>query len=382
MPDVEKKTDESLDKEQTETSSSEGEKTKTDLKKRGFFGTLYDYAASFWAGIKAVSQNEEVGTFGTLYGFGATLASGVKSIFALLGKPIGLVTAIPIVQTVINGFYAILDLVEAIFLSKETRATKAIKGINAVTSTGLGIASLVLSLNPATAPIGATLSLIAASISVVNSAYEYYAANVKLTEAEEVLKKAETEHAKPEQIAIYKKDVEKCNLEVQNKFNNLLMNSLSLICGICLVLAGVAVATGLFSPIGIGILGAVLLVGLTFKAYYDKYHTESPKKPEAPRPAAANDQKYEDRGNVKEIGAQLTPNKEAEVKLLQESIAKPVASTAKPVKVIDKPGLTLAAEVTKSLHNNKSSVAPKPEETKKPSQDATFTAKKSSKDNS
>ena len=113
----------------------------------------------------------------------------VNNITKLIGHSLGIaLKVIPPLNALVNGIILVIDLVEAIFLSEETRNRRAVKIINSVTGTGLTIAAAILLFNPATAPLGAVLSASAIGLGTLKEGFYWYKARNDLQQARLKLK--------------------------------------------------------------------------------------------------------------------------------------------------------------------------------------------------
>lgn len=116
------------------------------------------------------------------------------NILSLAGESLGKVAQIfPPLNAVMIGLLCAIDLVEAIFLSKETRNRRVVKAVNNASCTALTITATVLILNPATAPLGAALSAVAMVFAVGNDAFFWYKArrDLRIATKQSLMVKAE-----------------------------------------------------------------------------------------------------------------------------------------------------------------------------------------------
>ena len=198
----------------------------------------------------------------------------VKDTFTFLGRSIeGFVKFVPPLEFAVSGFFTILDLVEAVLLSEKIRALEAVKIFNSITSLSLGIASLILTLNPATAPLGAILSISAIGVSCVKYAYSWYVAGNELAAAKTELLKAQEANETTKCESLNKK-VYQCEKKLSSEQTRFYMNIASLACAVALVLTGIAAVTAIFNPVGLGIFGLSLLALTTAKVVNDTFFTK------------------------------------------------------------------------------------------------------------
>jgi hypothetical protein len=133
-------------------------------------------------------QAKQVQKVGLYYNFFYRLASITTNTLELAGQSIGFIGKIlPPLNALVTGMLFIVDLVEALFISRETRNRRAMKITNSIVATGLSTAALVLSFNPATAPLGLTLSAGAMAMSATKDAFFWYKARRDLRNATQTL---------------------------------------------------------------------------------------------------------------------------------------------------------------------------------------------------
>jgi hypothetical protein len=134
---------------------------------------------------KQTGQIQNVaGSYSLFYRTWAVTTSAIQ----LAGTAIGAAASyIPFINAIFNGLFFVVDMVEAIFISQETRNRRFVKALNSTIGTGLTIASVVLSLNPATAPLGLALSATAIGIATAKEAFFWYKASKDLRTAKEKL---------------------------------------------------------------------------------------------------------------------------------------------------------------------------------------------------
>lgn len=87
---------------------------------------------------------------------------------------------IPPLNALLSGMLYAIELIEAIFISREAMKSRLIQGTNALLSVGLSIAAVVLTLNPATFVIGICMSAGAMGISTIKEGYFWYEASKDL----------------------------------------------------------------------------------------------------------------------------------------------------------------------------------------------------------
>ncbi len=132
-------------------------------------------------------QLEKLEKANTFYRLAYKSWSVIKDILTLLHDTVGkLATILPPLNAFIKGTFFVIELVEAIFISKEVRNTKTVKIINSAIGTGLTIAGTILIFNPVTAPLGAMLFAGAMFIATITDGFFWYKAskNLKTTKAE------------------------------------------------------------------------------------------------------------------------------------------------------------------------------------------------------
>jgi hypothetical protein len=130
---------------------------------------------------KQTAQIQKVGVFYRLwYRIGSTVTGVIK----VAGQSIGAAAKIlPPLNALITGVFFMIDLVESLFISKETRNRRAVKIANSTICTGLCVAAVVLSFNPATAPLGAALAAGAMAVASVKEGFFWYKASRDLRRA-------------------------------------------------------------------------------------------------------------------------------------------------------------------------------------------------------
>jgi hypothetical protein len=138
--------------------------------------------------VKQTAQIQNAaGNYGLFYRAWAVLTGAIR----LAGVTIGTAALyIPFINAIFNGLFFVVDMVEAIFISQETRNRRFVKAFNATIGMGLTIASVVLSLNPATAPLGLVLTATAIGISTAKEAFFWYKGTKDLRIAKEKLSAA------------------------------------------------------------------------------------------------------------------------------------------------------------------------------------------------
>jgi membrane protein implicated in regulation of membrane protease activity len=135
--------------------------------------------------VKQAAQIQNAGALYKLfYRIGSTVTGAIKVAGATIGEAAKI---LPPLNALITGMLFIIDLVEAVFISKETRNRRAIKIANSVIGTGLSIAAVVLSFNPATSPLGIALSAGAMAIASAKDAVFWYKASRDLRKAKKAL---------------------------------------------------------------------------------------------------------------------------------------------------------------------------------------------------
>jgi hypothetical protein len=99
-----------------------------------------------WQARQAQQIQNAAGNYRLFYRTWAVTASAIQ----LAGTTIGTVVSyIPFVNAIFNGLFFVIDMVEAIFISQETRNRRFVKAFNSTIGTGLTVASVVESGNRA-----------------------------------------------------------------------------------------------------------------------------------------------------------------------------------------------------------------------------------------
>jgi len=225
------------------------------------------------------------------------IGSLIKNSFKVAGHEIvKLSMAIPPVNAFVTGVFLMVDLAEAIFLSKEARDVRAVKAITATISTGFVIAAAVMLLHPLTFPLASVFSTLAMGVSTVRDGYYWYKSSQALAAKEEEFaeakqnyesEKAEYDYAKiqydrgelsPQLMDQHRKqlnssiancnakseEVSKKTAENSEKMRNFFFTGLSFIGMGLITLAGVAVAGFILAnPVALGVVGLVVLAVAT-----------------------------------------------------------------------------------------------------------------------
>lgn len=168
---------------------------------------------------------------------------------------------IPPVNAVISGMFATIDLVEALFISEETKNRRAVKGVTATISIGLTITSTIMVLNPATAPIGAALLAGAMLVSTLKEGFFWYKTNKDVRRAKAALAVAKMNSpADEKQITELTEKVKSCRAIRNSRRQSFFYNALSLIGTILLAISAFALVGSIVAnPFTLGVLGLVAI---------------------------------------------------------------------------------------------------------------------------
>lgn len=207
------------------------------------------------------------------------LFEAVRYTLAQIGEFIGRTIKItgqifPPLYAVISGFGAILDIIEAVFISKEKLNRRMIVMTNSIISSSAGIASFILAFNPATAPLGAVLLAASSAVAAIKESIFWYKSSRDLRAAKN----------EPNDSTSHKEKIARLESERDSARKNFFYSLLSSVSTILATIVAFAVVGALtIHPVGllaIGITAVVIAGGLTIMGIKDKFfskHKESTK---------------------------------------------------------------------------------------------------------
>ncbi|MEO8401453.1 MAG: hypothetical protein ABI597_06595 [Gammaproteobacteria bacterium] len=234
---------------------------------------------------KQITQTQEVNVqVKWFFRLGSVITNAIK----VAGDAIGIVgKIIPPLNALITGMFTIVDLVEAIFISQETRQRRGVKIFTSIMGSGLTIAAAVLTFNPLTAPLGAALSAGAMFVATIKEAYFWYNAKIDLDNAKknlvvssEELANFTTSHPTDKAginklkntISVHKAAVYKARITRNEKRRAFAYNALSFVGMTLLAVTAFALAGAILAnPIGLGIAGVSLLAVAVVGGAYNTY---------------------------------------------------------------------------------------------------------------
>lgn len=230
---------------------------------------------------KAQDANMQVKWF---FRLGSVITNSIK----VAGDAIGIAgKIIPPLNALITGMFTIVELVEAIFISQETRQRRGVKIFTSIMGTGLTTAAAVLTFNPLTAPLGAALSAGAMFVATIKEAYFWYNTKIDLDNAKKDLLVARDELANfttanptdkagidklKNMISVKKAAVYKARITRNEKRRAFAYNALSFVAMTLLAVTAFALAGAILAnPIGLGIAGVSLLAVAVVGGAYNVY---------------------------------------------------------------------------------------------------------------
>jgi hypothetical protein len=232
--------------------------------------------------------------------------SVTMSSLRLAGETLGFISKLfPPIGAIMTGMVTIVELVEALCISKENLKRRAVQAFTSVISLSLTVTAVILAFNPATAAVGATLSAGAMLVATIKNGFlfnnarkDHNAIAAKLAEKNEQLKNPETSTDRKEQLnlEIYHLTVkmEKSREIYIQKGIALASSAISLIGTVILAVAAFATIGAIAAnPITLGIVGVVCLGFTLVGSVYSIYRKQQQKnKPVIPSPAHAEHNKH------------------------------------------------------------------------------------------
>jgi hypothetical protein len=130
---------------------------------------------------------EQLSDISQKFGF-VQLAYSINSLvmtgLTLAGKTLGqLAKIIPLFGPILMGICILLEMVELLFVSKETLERRAVRLFNLLVSASVTISTFVLALNPATMVPAAIISIVGSTVMVAKNGYLLYLAKKELHHA-------------------------------------------------------------------------------------------------------------------------------------------------------------------------------------------------------
>lgn len=200
--------------------------------------------------------------------------------FAIVAKDL-----VPPLSAAFYGFLITLEIIEALFFSRETLNRRAFKIGNSICALGLTIASGVIM--TANLPLGAALAAGAMAVSSIKEGFFWYKASKDLTIAKKNLLESNSNRVSSQKINELTAEVNRCR-QVRNEKRRLFINNaLSCVAMTLVALTAFAVAGAiLVNPITLGI-AAISALSLTLvSGIYNVYKKYSEKKQSAILPTA------------------------------------------------------------------------------------------------
>ncbi len=184
------------------------------------------------------------------------IASVITGALKVAHDAIGAISQIiPPLNAAVTGMITIVELIEAIFLSRESRGSKGVKVATSTIGSGLSIYAAVLTLNPVTAPLGAALLAASMTVTVLRDVFYVIKLSQDIDDPQKLDKLAENIKA------------------FQERKRSLFSNSLALAGTIFMaVMASAVVGALVMNPVGIGVIGTIGVALLSFSVVSGVYN--------------------------------------------------------------------------------------------------------------